>query len=109
MKIPNTLKAFGRLIAVKKVKAATDIDPKGGCIGRYDSNASLITLATQKAESGALSSDAVCETFSHEVIHVANDFMLEPDRRLDEGQVQQISIGLFTLIRDNKLRFDVSD
>jgi len=109
MKIPNKLKAFGRFITVKKVKAATDIDSKVNCIGRYDSNASSITLATKETESGPLSKDSVCEAFLHEIIHVANGFMLEPDRRLDEGQVQQISIGLFSLMRDNKLRFDVSD
>jgi len=106
MRIPNKLKAFGTVISVIKVEEPTEITRDGNCIGRYDADASCIVLTKRTTSQKLLSPDVKCETFLHEVLHVINNYMLEDTRRLEEGQIDQMSKGLFAIIKDNKLRFD---
>jgi len=101
MKIPKQVKIAGHNYRViypykfKKDQWAAEIDHD-----RHEIKiASHSSLSTKKVHS------EIEESLLHEVLHAVNCRYLPVKQRLHEAQIQQISQGMYQVLKDNKIKF----
>lgn len=101
MKIPKTVKIAGYTFRIKypydykHFKWAAEIDHDKHTIKLASCNSGKQKKAHSEIELNLL----------HEIIHGVSCRYLSSKRRLREDQVQQISEGLYQVLKDNHLRF----
>lgn len=96
MKIPNQVKAFGRIYKVTRDNETTN---KMECWGYLDAMKDVIVLRKRDCE---FTPGHEKQVFLHELMHVVDsNFHVG----LTEEQIQTMAVGLATVIEDNKLDF----
>jgi hypothetical protein len=96
LKVPKRLKAFGREYSVKHDTVVTE---RHNCYGAFFNHEEAIILENR---SDVFSEAKEASTFLHEVIHLLDDNLR---CGLSEEQVGLLSVGLYSVISDNKLDF----
>ncbi len=96
MKLPKKLRAFGRSYSVV---SDDHITKQHGCYGMLFHDEQVVYL--QKRDSG-FSEEKEAATFLHELMHLCDENLRIG---LKEKQVELLSVGLFSLLQDNKLNF----
>ena len=100
MKIPKRIKIGGHWVGVD----ITDRVLRSGkqkIVGRADYAHREICLCT-KVRGKRLKGSRVGETFLHEILHLVYDDM---GFEQDESMVGRMSVGLYAVLHNNKLRF----
>jgi hypothetical protein len=101
MKIPIKVKIAGYDYRVKypytfkNYKLAAEVN--------HDKHEIMIASHSSKTEKKARSE--IEQSLLHEIVHAVNTRYLPRKNRLYEGQVEQISEGLYQVLKDNKLTF----
>jgi hypothetical protein len=96
LKIPSSIKAFGR---VYRIVRDNDITEKMGCWGYLDATKDILVLKKRDCE---FTPGHEKQVFLHELFHVVDtNFQVG----LSEEQVQTLAVGLTTIIEDNGLDF----
>ena len=101
MKIPKTVKIAGYEFKVKypwKQKNQS-------WAAEIDHDQQIIRISNKRPDGKKKAVAGINETFLHELIHGVNRLYLSNRRQLKEDQVEQISEGIFQVLKDNKLRF----
>jgi len=88
MRIPKKLTAFGHCYRVKQQKKI-----KGGWLGEINYQKHLITILDHRPQTEKE------ESLLHEACHLVNT---ETKQNLKEKQVDQMAMGLYHILRDNK-------
>jgi hypothetical protein len=96
MKVPTSIKAFGR---VYKIERENDITEKMEVWGYVDSCRDVVVLRKRDEE---FTIGHERQVLLHEILHVINNNL---HVGLGEDQVQLISVGLVTIMHDNGLDF----
>jgi hypothetical protein len=96
LKIPKSIKAFGREYKIVRENSTTR---KLECWGYFDDMEDTIVL---RERSVGFTSGHERQVFLHEIIHIIETNL---PIGLTEEQVQTIAVGLSTIIDDNKLDF----
>lgn len=91
----SKIKIFGKTI---DIKYTNDKNVGRNYMGLSSSVDNLITLSENQAE------ENVEETFLHEILHIVSEGM---NIELSEKQVTQISTGLYSVFKENKLKMEV--
>lgn len=91
----SKIKIFGKTI---DIKYTNDKNVGRNYLGLSSSVDNLITLSENQAE------ENVEETFLHEILHIVSEGM---NTELSEKQVIQISTGLYSVFKENKLKMEV--
>ena len=96
MRIPKKIQAYGfkyQVILQKRIK--------GNFMGEIDHTKQVITIATHSPTRNVKwSKERKEETLLHEIIHLVG---VEENLRLKEKQVDNLSKGLFHILKDNKI------
>ncbi len=101
MKIPKRIKVAGHVIRVKFVTRLKSNAGKEEFYGKSSHNRNEVIIA-RKNFNDRLAEEHIASTFLHEVIHqVDNKYNV----KLSEKQTTNLEIGLFQVLRDNKLNF----
>jgi len=96
LNIPKQVKAFGRIY---KIIRDTDTTNKMECWGYLDAMTDTIVLRKRSCE---FTPGHEKQVFFHELMHVVDsNFHIG----LTEEQIQTMSVGITTIIEDNKLDF----
>lgn len=96
MKVPSSIKAFGR---VYKITRDSDIADKLECWGYLDASKDSLLLRKRGAD---FTSGHEKQVFFHELMHIVDaNFHVG----LTEEQVQTMAVGLVTIIEGNSLDF----
>jgi hypothetical protein len=96
LKIPKTVKAFGRSYRIIRDNETTN---KMECWGYLDAMRDIIMLRERDLD---FTSGHEKQVFFHELMHVVdNNFHVG----LTEEQIQTMSVGMVTIIEDNQLDF----
>ena len=105
MEIPEKIKVAGHWVEVKRDYKYKE---RGDLLGQAKYSGNTITLIERRegtVDEVAESSEA--ENFLHEMFHHVNCKYNNND--LKEEQVGRLAVGLFQVLRDNKLKFWVDD
>jgi hypothetical protein len=92
MKIPSSVDVMGQEFSVKKRKE----NKRSDCIGICYAHKNRIEIDRN------LHPDKAGETFLHEVIHAIEQNM---NLRMTENQVNNLALGLYQFLKNNKINF----
>lgn len=99
MKIPKSVTIAGVKYQVRLTRhISTD---EHACLGKLGINECVIHLATHDATEQPLSPDKMFQVFLHEVIHAIDENYIGD--KLSERETDQLSVGLYQFLKDNKL------
>ncbi len=93
MKIPNKIKVAGLDYSVK---IDDNMHQKEDLAGQHDGNALVIRLQNKN-----YNPQVTEQTFFHEILHAINTAYC--NKELNEKQVNNISVGLYQVLKDNNL------
>ena len=101
MKIPKHIK-----IAAYDFRVQYPYDRKDfKWAAEIDHDKHKIRIASRGSEGKKKAGSEIELNLLHEILHGVNCRYLPPKQRLREPQIQQISEGLYQVLKDNKLRF----
>ena len=104
MKIPKKLKIAGHTY---EVVTGHNFNERADLDGLCSSRACKILVGDGDPSWGGMAASARAVVFLHEVIHAILDRYGTVQQEHDEKLVDAIAEGLYQVIKDNKLRFDL--